>query len=371
MMNDFLHQQKRFVHHRAQAMVEFAIAAPILFLLLLGVIEVGRMIFLYASVTNASREAVRYGSAVGYDDTGVIKYKHCLAIQNIAKQVSFTPNAAVEIWYDTGPGTTPVQCTTSEYPGYRSPGDRIMVEVTVGYKPYTKLVPFPERDFTATSYRTILGYVALTSTPSGGGGGATPTPTSPPTDTPGPTSTPSDTPTATATYSEDFVTFTPAPTETSTSTPTETATSTPTFTPTSTATEVLGCDQITAGPILVLNNYMAMDITNPHASVTVDSVNVRWNTAQGAPSQNALKLKSASLGSQFWLGEDSSGNLTIPSTDFSTEVTIPGNNSTSTILFTFQTFYDNPDGTESISITLSTPGCENIVIHSIPSTPIP
>ena len=76
MMNNLIHNRKK-PGSRAQAMVEFAIVAPILFLMLLGIIEVGRMIFLYSAVTNASREAVRFGSAVGYDDDGELKYKHC------------------------------------------------------------------------------------------------------------------------------------------------------------------------------------------------------------------------------------------------------------------------------------------------------
>lgn len=83
-MNVFF-RNRRTSSSRAQAMIEFAIVAPILFLMLFGIIEVGRMVFMYASVTNASREAVRYGSAVGYDDTGVIKYKNCLAITNLAR----------------------------------------------------------------------------------------------------------------------------------------------------------------------------------------------------------------------------------------------------------------------------------------------
>lgn len=330
------------------------------------------MVFLYASVTNASREAVRYGSAVGYDDTGVIKYKNCLAITNLARQVAFSPNATVEIYYDTGPGDlSPVACTTSEYPGYRRPGDRIKVTVRADYTPYIRLVPWGPRTFTSTSYRTILGYIALTSTAipsSGGGHGGTATPTGTDTPTAGPTETPSDTPTVTATYSGDVFTFTPMVTGTATTTPTDTPTSTPTDTPTSTASVMPGCDQIRGGPIVINSNFMAMTITNPHASVTVSSVRVTWNTVHGAPSQNALLLKSASLGSLFWTGTGTSGDYTI--SDLA-DVIIPGNNITSTIFFTFDDFYDNVDGSESVTITLSTPGCENVSIRSIAPTITP
>jgi hypothetical protein len=57
MLNKFIHNRKT-PDSRAQAMVEFAIVAPILFLMLLGILEVGRMIFLYAAVTNMIMDPV-------------------------------------------------------------------------------------------------------------------------------------------------------------------------------------------------------------------------------------------------------------------------------------------------------------------------
>ncbi len=50
---------------RGQAMVEFAIIAPILFLLILGTIEAGRFIFYYELVNNAAREGTRYAIVHG------------------------------------------------------------------------------------------------------------------------------------------------------------------------------------------------------------------------------------------------------------------------------------------------------------------
>jgi Flp pilus assembly protein TadG len=366
---------------RAQAMVEFAIVAPILFLMLFGVIEVGRMMFLYAAATNASREAVRWGSAVGYDDTGVLRYKNCDAIKTIARNAAFTPSAVVDISYDKGPSTTTTQCTASVYPGYRESGDRIKVVVQVTYKPYTKLVPWGQRTFVSTSYRTILGTIALASTaiPSGGGPGggtATGTSTVTPTDTAGPSPTPTDTPTATPTFDGSFATFTPTsegtPTETPvpTETPTELPTSTPTFTPTATPTVVPGCGEISVNPILISSNFMAMTITNPHSPVTVSSIQVKWHTS-GAPSNNALSLQSGYLVNLFWTGSNATGSLTFPIVP-NDLITIPGNNAQSTILFTFDQVYDNPNGTEEIVITLSDP-CPATVVRSpvFASTPTP
>ena len=49
----------------AQAMVEFAIVLPLLLLLLYGLLEAGRLLFMYSTVVTASRQAARYGSAIG------------------------------------------------------------------------------------------------------------------------------------------------------------------------------------------------------------------------------------------------------------------------------------------------------------------
>jgi hypothetical protein len=108
---------------------------------------------------------------------------------------------------------------------------------------------------------------------------------------------------------------------------------------------------------------MSMTITNPHDSVAVSSVSVAWNGATGAAggkTGTTLNLLSVSLGGNFWTGTTSSGTLTIP---VSTTVTIPGNNRTSTIIFTFDQKYQNLNGNESISISLSTLGCEGVTIH--------
>src|SRR5689334_11786940 len=82
-MNVFYRNQKapifRAKHtQRAQAIVEFAIVLPILMMILVGIFEVGRMLYTYAAVNNASREAARFGSALGFDDNGYHKYKDCV-----------------------------------------------------------------------------------------------------------------------------------------------------------------------------------------------------------------------------------------------------------------------------------------------------
>ena len=50
---------------RGQALTEFALIAPLFFLLLFGIIEVGRFIFYYEVLNNATREGARYAIVNG------------------------------------------------------------------------------------------------------------------------------------------------------------------------------------------------------------------------------------------------------------------------------------------------------------------
>lgn len=155
---------------RAQAIVEFAIALPILLLMLMGIFEVGRMVFIYAAVTNASRNAARYASAFGLGDDGLHKFSNCQGIKAVAIVSSFLvplDPSAVSITYDHGPGTSFSPALTCDAASGEdrdvfytvSSGDRVVVTVTADYEPMIKLVPIGGRSITSSTARTILGYV--------------------------------------------------------------------------------------------------------------------------------------------------------------------------------------------------------------------
>ena len=59
------------IRHGAAA-VEFAIVAPIFFLLALGLIEIGRMVMLQHSMTNAAREGCRVAGLASSIDATVV-----------------------------------------------------------------------------------------------------------------------------------------------------------------------------------------------------------------------------------------------------------------------------------------------------------
>ena len=99
------HQNQKKLADRAQAIVEFALVLMILMVVLVGILEVGRLMFMYAAINNASREAARYASAVGLDtdpDSGITSEKHkfCTMIQKMAKRSAFFTPLTITISYD-------------------------------------------------------------------------------------------------------------------------------------------------------------------------------------------------------------------------------------------------------------------------------
>lgn len=92
----------------AQTMVEFALVFPLILLLTYGIMEFGRLVFIYASVTNSARQGARYGAASGTIG-GTRYYKDCTGIRNATRSTAFLitiTNANISISYDNGPSPT-------------------------------------------------------------------------------------------------------------------------------------------------------------------------------------------------------------------------------------------------------------------------
>lgn len=68
---------------RGATVVEYALVAPLLFLLIFGVIEFGRGIATYTAVSSAAREGARYAAAVGESPhtPGIPRYLDCEGIR--------------------------------------------------------------------------------------------------------------------------------------------------------------------------------------------------------------------------------------------------------------------------------------------------
>lgn len=174
-------QQKQQQNH-GQGMVEFALALPILLLLVFGVIEAGRLLFFVSSVSSASREAARYGAAVGENAGGTLRFRDCAGIRDAAKRVGAfagVQDANVNIQYDNGPGTTVFANSCPPNEADVSLGSRIIVNVSVPYKPIVPIVPIPAFPINSDNAHTILRSVYI-----GDGSGATENPTEIPTENP-------------------------------------------------------------------------------------------------------------------------------------------------------------------------------------------
>lgn len=68
----YLAGNRRKKTRRGVAMLEMAIVLPILLLLLLGILELGRVVMIYQIATNATREAARRAIVPGATDSTVL-----------------------------------------------------------------------------------------------------------------------------------------------------------------------------------------------------------------------------------------------------------------------------------------------------------
>jgi Flp pilus assembly protein TadG len=59
---------------RGASTVEFAVVAPVLFLLVVGIVEVGRLVMVAQLATNGSREAARFAAQASATTTAVEEY---------------------------------------------------------------------------------------------------------------------------------------------------------------------------------------------------------------------------------------------------------------------------------------------------------
>jgi hypothetical protein len=158
--------KQRFWTH-AQGMVEFALILPVLLLLILGVIEMGRLLAIYSGISSAARQAARYGSVGGDSDPAQANvqeyYLDCSGIRAVAKQASpLLPltDDDISVGWDHGSGAVFGLCKIghddeSPIPAVTS-GDRLVVAITSSYRPLVPIVPIPELPLTFQAARTIF-----------------------------------------------------------------------------------------------------------------------------------------------------------------------------------------------------------------------
>jgi len=146
---------------QGQGLVEFALVMPVFLLLVLGIVEFGRLMTAYSSVSTASRDAARYAASVGDTPTGIPHYQDCLGIREAAEKVSVFVDPFIVISYDTdGPGgAAPVEyCQLGKTvdPVEVPLGAQISVTVTDVYEPLIPIVQLPTIPIASETARTVL-----------------------------------------------------------------------------------------------------------------------------------------------------------------------------------------------------------------------
>lgn len=216
-----------------QTVVEFAIASPVLLMLLLGVFECGRLLQSWVTIEHAVSEAARYAvTGDGYTLGGGVRESMIAAKAR---------DAAAGISIDSGAGPADPGYYRVAIRSSASGPDPLEPNSAGGANDFVRVEIHYNHPVTVRLFGDLVTYVPLSvsalvlnerfARPTGVAGELPPTPvaTWTPTATPTRTPTPTATPTRTATVTP---TATPGTTSTPTATPTRTATATPTATST-------------------------------------------------------------------------------------------------------------------------------------------
>lgn len=150
---------RKFSRQSAQGMVEFALTLPLILLIIIGIIEGGRLMFIYSSLSAAGREAARYGAGIGNLGSGTIMYNDCTGIRDAAKRIgqfAGVTDADIHIFHDSGPGTTMTEyCNPTNTTAFAK-GDRISIRINLPYNAIVQLIPLPPLTLHTDNAHTIL-----------------------------------------------------------------------------------------------------------------------------------------------------------------------------------------------------------------------
>ena len=127
---------------RGFALIEFALVLPLLAILVLGAVDVGRAYALSSRLTNAAREGARFGQ---YAPEQVATTGVCVAPDSITWMATHEDGSnswTVNVDKMTGGSATALSgCKTLQDPaGTVRPGDRIRVRVSTSFTILTPLV---------------------------------------------------------------------------------------------------------------------------------------------------------------------------------------------------------------------------------------
>jgi Flp pilus assembly protein TadG len=144
---------------RGAVALEFALVAPIFLILVFGIIEFGRAVWLYDGVSAGAREGARYGISNKLEGA-VPRHLHCAGIRDAAR--ARTPDldladADIKIEYRLPGSATVLNCDTDQTALSTSLVNATRIEVTVNaeFDLNLPLVPLGPFTISATDSRSI------------------------------------------------------------------------------------------------------------------------------------------------------------------------------------------------------------------------
>ena len=162
-----LFTQKQGKKTRGQTMVEFALVLPLLLFIMFGIMELGRLLFIYITTISAAREATRYASAVEVDSGSTVeRYRDCDGIIAAANRVDVLGAIqSVNINYFSDYGGPSQISRGSCPPGNVGPtlnlGDQVVVVVNGNFDLIVPIIPINTNTITSESARTVIKDVPL------------------------------------------------------------------------------------------------------------------------------------------------------------------------------------------------------------------
>jgi Flp pilus assembly protein TadG len=143
-------------HRRGQALVEFALVLPVFFLMLFGLIDMGRYVYLNSTLSQAAREGARLASVeaswVGSADTscGTTGGPTCPAnvaalqgdlVAAVNRMVTpFGTITSANVFYSCDATTPPTGAWTTQACASRSSGGLVSVRIVYTFTPITPVI---------------------------------------------------------------------------------------------------------------------------------------------------------------------------------------------------------------------------------------
>ncbi len=131
---------RRLGDARGQSLVEFAACVFLLVMLLIGVVEIGRLVLVYTTIANAARAGERYAIVRGTDNSDTIANVKAVVTNYLSAAPMNSANATVHVCYAAVPGSS--SCTSDTGSGAAAAiGSEVTVQVSYPYDPFTAYFP--------------------------------------------------------------------------------------------------------------------------------------------------------------------------------------------------------------------------------------